>query len=79
MTTATMTKGVQGMLWNDSTGRQLELRLADATAYYQRRYGKRPTVVMLPVSEGAELDEWQGIAIQAGKIQKQHMIVGTWR
>lgn len=68
---------VEGMLWVDLTGRKLELRLVDAVAHYERRHGRRPTVVMLPINEERP-DSWMGIALQSGKVQRAHMIVGEW-
>ncbi len=66
------------MLWRDDTGRKLEEKLESAAAYYERKYGRRPSVVMVPAGERGDLDVWKGVVIQQGAIQKDHLIVGEW-
>jgi len=66
-----------GMLWYDDGTDGLAAMVRRAAEYYQKKYGKLPTVAYVHPSQ-AECEQVDGVRIRAAKnVMKKHVWMGV--
>lgn len=65
------------MLWHDDSPKPLTERISRAADYYRSKYGKTPTLCLIPIDEVIDGTP-EGISLEArANVLPCHLMVGT--
>lgn len=70
-----------GMLWLDTSSETLTVKVRKATAYYQKKYGRKPEICLVhpsAISADEEINDVDGVAVRPWRgILPRHLWIGV--